>query len=934
MVTTDSSEAYLTPEAKARVQIDAQLEAAGWVVQNRDAFNPSAGRGVAVREFPLAPGHGFADYLLFVDGAAVGVLEAKKAGVALTGVEVQSAKYTSGLPSHVTAARAPLPFAYESTGVETRFTNGMDPAPRSRQLFHFHRPDTLAEWLHEATTVHPDEPTLRHRLRAMPPLDDSNLWWAQAQAIANLEESLAHDRPRAAIQMATGSGKTYTAANQAYRLIKHADARRVVFLVDRSNLGEQAEKEFQQFVIPGDGRKFTELYNVQLLTSNRIDPAARVVITTIQRLYSILRGDSEMDPELDEHSAGDVVPDDPVDVVYNPDLPIETFDFVIIDECHRSIYGLWRQVLDYFDAYLIGLTATPSKQTLGFFNRNLVMSYTHEQAVADRVNVDFEVYRIRTEITETGGRIAKGDFAYVRDRRTREEIWKRLDDDLEYDPNELDRRVIAEDQIRTVIREFRDKLFTDIFPGRSTVPKTLIFAKDDSHADDIVDIVREEFGQGNDFCQKITYRTTGKKPKEILAEFRNSVNPRIAVTVDMIATGTDVKPLECVFFMRSVKSRNFFEQMKGRGVRVIPDTDFQAVTPDARTKTHFVIVDAVGATETNKADTQPLERKRTVPLAKLLDQIAYGSRDPDIVSSLASRLARLDRQLTAVDRDDLRDTAGGTDVRDLVRDLLDAIDPDRHVAAAVAAGADPDAPDPDAVATARTTMIDAAVQPLVTNPQLRSKLIEVRHSYEQVRDVSSEDRVITSGFSRQAADQARALVTDWEQFVAEHRDDIAALQVLYSRPHRDRLTYRHIKELAAAIQRPPRRWTPEVLWEAYEALDQSRVHGSGRRMLTDLVSLVRFTLDQDDQLRPYGEIVAERFEGWLLQQQQSGRSFTDEQLRWLRLMRDVVASSLGIEPEDFEMAPLVEHGGLGRAYEVFGNDLNELIDELTQALTA
>ena len=388
--------------------------------------------------------------------------------------------------------------------------------------------------------------------------------------------------------MATGSGKTFTAANFTYRLAKFGKAKRILFLVDRGNLGRQARKEFEQFVTPDDGRKFSELYVVQHLSSNVLDPTAKVVIGTIQRMYSMLQGQEELPEEADEVSSFEAAPiltKEPLPVAYNPKIPIETFDIIITDEAHRSIYNLWRQVLEYFDAFVIGLTATPSKQTLGFFKQNLVMEYDHERAVADGVNVDFDVYEIRTQISQAGATVEAEQFVDKRDRQTRQRRWEQLDEDLTYDASQLDRAVVAEDQLRTVICTFRDRLFTEIFPGRTEVPKTLIFAKDDSHAEDIVRVVREEFGKGNDFCVKITYKTTGAKAEDLLASFRNSYHPRIAVTVDMIATGTDVKPIEIVFFMRSVRSRTFFEQMKGRGVRVINDTDLRAVTPDARAKT-------------------------------------------------------------------------------------------------------------------------------------------------------------------------------------------------------------------------------------------------------------------------------------------------------------------------------------------------------------
>jgi len=604
------------PEQKARAQIDAALVAAGWIVQDRDEMNLSAGRGVAVREFKLTTGHGFADYLLFVDGKAVGVLEAKPEGHTLSGVEVQTEKYSTGLPAGLDPPVEPLPFLYLSTGAITKFTNLLDPDPRSRRIFQMHQPATLAEWLaadtldawvksagHFTAAEDTRPSSLRARLRAMPSVGRAFLFPKQLQAVINLEHSLFRNRPRALVQMATGSGKTIMAVTAAYRLIKFGGARRVLFLVDRSNLGEQAEKEFQGYRTPDDNRKFTELYNVQRLTSNTIGASAKVVITTVQRLYSMLKGEPDLDPEVEEASlfefAGAAMKE-PLPVVYNHAYPPEYFDVIVIDECHRSIYSLWRQVLEYFDAFLVGLTATPAKHTFGFFDQNLVMEYGHEQAVADGVNVDFEVYRIRTRISAQGSTIEAEDGTMVgyRHRQSRKLRWEAPDEDITYGADALDRAVVAKDQIRLVARTFRDRLFTDLFPGRTEVPKTLVFAKDDSHAEDIVEIFREEFDRGNAFCQKITYKTTGKKPADLIQDFRNSYEPRIAVTVDMIATGTDIRPVEVVVFLRSIKSRVLFEQMKGRGVRVIEPTELKAVTPDAHAKTHFVIVDCVGITET------------------------------------------------------------------------------------------------------------------------------------------------------------------------------------------------------------------------------------------------------------------------------------------------------------------------------------------------
>ena len=935
----------MPPEEQARENIDRLLEQAGWVVQDSDSINLYAGSGIAVREFPLRAGHGRADYLLYVNQKAVGVVEAKPEGFALAGVEVQSEKYGAGLPDALPAYRRPLPFLYESTGAETQFTNGLDPESRSRSIFSFHTPKTLAEWIDAPSkTAGLDqqqvaEPrgsylashSLRQRLKTMPALDASGLWQVQERAIRNLEESLTAGRPRALVQMATGSGKTFMACNQIYRLIKYAGARRVLFLVDRSNLGRQTLREFQGFTTPDDGRKFTELYNVQLLRSSSIDSVSRVCISTIQRVYSMLGGE-ELDPELEEFSGFDLASSrrQPAPVEYNPDIPIETFDFIVTDECHRSIYNLWRQVLEYFDAFLIGLTATPSKQTFGFFQQNLVMEYSHREAVADGINVDFDVYRIRTEITEQGSTIDAGYYVDRRDRQTRKVRWERLEEDLAYTPNQLDRDVVADDQIRTVVQTFRDRLFTEIFPGRQDVPKTIIFAKDDSHADDVVRIVRQEFGKGNDFCQKITYRTTGLKPEDLISSFRNSYNPRIVVTVDMIATGTDIKPVEVVFFMRNVRSRNFFEQMKGRGVRTISPTDFNAVTPDARNKDRFVIVDAVGVTETELSDSYSLERQPTVPFDKLLDLVGMGSRDPEVLSSLASRLARLDRRLTSQDRQAIESTAQGTSLQDLVSGLAEATDPDTALDAARQATGQDDPPG-EAVAKAKRQLLEDAARPLAANPQLRQLLSDTRRSYEQTIDTVSPDHLIEAGFSDA---QAGALVQSFQEFIRENRDEITALQLLYERPYRQRLSYADVRALADALETPPRSWTTGRLWQAYRQLDKSRVRGSGQRVLADIVSLVRYAIGETDELIPFADHVGERFQVWLATQQSAGRTFTKEQLRCLENIRDHIAGSVSMEPRHFDLAPFNKRGGLPRAYALFGDDLSGLLEELNLELVA
>lgn len=922
----------MTPELLARHEIDRQLAACGWAVQDRKRMNIFAQPGVAVREFQLPTGA--VDYALYADGRVIGTVEAKPEGHgSLSGVEVQSTKYVTALPPGVPAHRLPLPFHYEATGTVTQFTNLLDPAPRSRPVFAFHRPDELLRLVGL-------EKQLRQALTEMPPLADPKLWRVQAEAVTNLEKSLAQNRPRSLVQMATGSGKTFTAISAVYRLVKYAGARRVLFLVDRTNLGRQTFREFQQYTSPATGRAFTEEYNVQHLTKNALDPVCRVCITTIQRLYSMLRGEPEFDERNEEGSLYETAagpPKEPVPVAYNPHFPVEAFDFVIADECHRSIYNLWRHVIEYFDAFLVGLTATPTKQTIGFFANNLVMEYGHEQAVADGVNVGFDVYRIRTKITEEGATIEAepGLFVPRRDRRTRKDRYEALDDDLTYNGTQLDRDVVNPDQIRLVVRTFRDRLFTEIFPGRTEVPKTLIFAKDDNHAEDITRIVREEFGRGSDFCQKITYRTTGKKPEDLLAEFRNSFNPRVAVSVDMIATGTDVKSLECLVFMRNVKSAGYFEQMKGRGARIASRDEMQSVGgEDAPAKTHFVIVDAVGVCEQDKTESKPLDRQPSVPFDKLLNDVAVGMAGPDLASTLAARLTRLDRQLTPDQRAELAGLAGGRAVPDLAAGLLRSLDPDAQAArAAEKYGLPPGQPPTEKqLDQVQDEMIRQALKPF-HDPALRDRLRDIRRQHDQVLDEVNQDELLSAGFDATAVEKARSLVTSFKDFVEANKDELEAIRVFYSRPRRAGLRLQHVKDLAEALKRPPLGASPERVWAAYQAVEPQAVKGRCGK-LVDVIALVRHAVQPNDPIVPFTETVGERFGRWLADQRAAGVEFTADQLRWLDAIRDHIANSLAVEPDDFDLGVFAQLGGLGAAHALFGERLTSILDELNTRLAA
>ena len=642
-----------------------------------------------------------------------------------------------------------------------------------------------------------------------------------------------------------------------------------------------------------------------------------MTISTIQRMFSMLKGRDLADEE-DEHSTEDVErlfkQAEPID--YNPVYPIETFDIIVTDEAHRSIYNLWRQVLEYFDAYLIGLTATPNKQTFGFFYKNLVMEYGHEQAVADGVNVNYDVYRIRTEMTEAGSRVEAGYWLEVRDKATRARRDWQLDDDFDYEPAELDRSVQTPDQIRTIARTLRDNWKRDLYPQRQELPKTLVFAKDDNHAEAIVQILREEFGRGNEFAQKITYRTTGDTPENLIRAFRTSYYPRIAVTVDMIATGTDIKPVEMVVFMRSVKSRSFFEQMKGRGVRVIKDDDLRGVNPGEHVhKDHFVIVDCV--CERDKTDSRPMDQKKTVSLDALLRAVSLGNVQEEVLSSVAVRLSRLDAQLTDAERVKVRAASGGLKAKQIAGAIVQALNPreDRSPHEAEAA-------------------LRQAVKPLA-DPGLRQLLLGLKQQKEIVIDTVTQDRVLEAGFSEAARERAQGIVQTFKAFIAENRDEITALQILYSRPTKAPLTFEDIKALADALHAPPHLMDESTLWQAYAALDKTKVKGATRhRILTDLVSLVRYAMHQENELVPYPERVAANFKAWLAQQRVAGKNFTVDQLWWLEKIADHIAASLGISVEDFDYAPFNQHGGLAKVHQLFGAELPKVMDELNRELAA
>lgn len=910
----------MTPEQEARIVIDEKLKMSGWQVQNVNQLNLLAGLGVAVREFPTSTGP--VDYVLFINGEPVGVIEAKKssAGENITVVEEQSSRYANSTFKWINRDHS-IRFAYEATDKLVKFTDYKDIKYRSRKVFSFHRPEYLESLLQASDTI-------RNNMKHFPPLDPVGFRDCQINAINNMDVSFADNRPRALVQMATGAGKTFTAITEAYRLLKYGKMNRILFLVDTKSLGEQAEREFLAYTPSDDTRSFSQLYGVRRLKSSYIPNDVQICISTIQRMYSILK-EEDLDESTEEETFNEYVTADskaPKEVVYNEKYPPEFFDCIIIDECHRSIYNVWQQVLTYFDAFLVGLTATPDKRTFAFFNENVVSEYRREQAIIDGVNVGEDIFLIETEVSQKGGHILKRVIEY-RDRLSREKRWEQMDEDLDYDKNKLDKDVVNPSQIRTVIKTFKENLFTSLFPRRKEVPKTLIFAKTDSHADDIINIVREEFGEGNEFCKKITYSV--ENAEDTLSSFRNDYYPRIAVTVDMIATGTDVKPLECLIFMRDVRSKNYFEQMVGRGTRTICVDDLQKVTPSAtENKDHFVIVDAVGVTKSKKSETRSLERKPTVSMKELMMNVALGDKSEDTLTSLANRISRLDKQMTDKEHKEFKKNVG-TSARDLANNLLNAFDED-VIAEKAKSLIMSDVPTQQDLEKAQKELLNEATKPFY-NPDNRNFIENIRRSHDQVIDTVNLDSVVYAGFDSQREENADKVITTFREFIEENKDEIIALRIIYNENYKDRpIVIEQLKSLYEKLKK--KNITVERLWDCYYIKFTNKVKRGTVAQLTDLISIIRFEIGATDELTSFADRVNANFKEWTFRKNAGYSQFTEEQMEWLRLIKDHIISSLSILDEDLDYTPFDHKGGLLGFYEAFGDNYKNILNEMNVEL--
>lgn len=855
----------MTPEEKVRIKIDQWFTDAGWEVINRDEYEPTS-TAVAIRE-GLLKDNLEADYFLFINGKAVGVLEAKREETDAFSSKVceQAALYARSVPNIYQTYQKPLPFIFTSNGKELYFCDFREQDHYFKQIMTIPTPHELVKKL-----------GINDYFAGLPTLRKKGLRDCQYEAITELEKSFRSGQQRALMVLATGAGKTYTACLAAYRMLSYTPMRRVLFLVDRNNLGKQAEGEFGTFRLTENGESFNTIFTVNRLRSSSIPSDSNVVISTIQRLFSFLKGETIEDNDDDDENE----PAEEVILPPNPNLPHDYFDMIIVDECHRSIYGNWRKVLEYFDtARLVGLTATPIEETIAFFNNNRIVNYTLEKSIVDGVNVDCRVYRIKTQVTETGGAILEGEKFKEETRYTGEVKTVSSKETKTYTNKELNRSIINPAQIKLILSTYRDVVYTELFndpqrePNMDYLPKTLIFALNEAHATNIVQIAKEVFGRTDDrFVQKITY--SAGDSNELIRQFRNDKDFRIAVTCTLVATGTDVKPLEVVMFMRDVESLPLYIQMKGRGVRTIGDEQLRNVTPNAFSKDCFYLVDAVGVTEHEMTIPTATDESTTeiITLKELLERISHGYFPDEYLKRLAATLARIYNKADDSQRKEFA-RLSHDDMKELSARIYDALEKGTL---------------PPFVSTEKPNLErKGLVSPLANHADARRYLLILAAGFVNTL-MPGEDTLISKGFS---IEEAKCTTEAFEEFCRENADEIEALRIIYNNKG-EPITYSMLKELEHKLKMANNHFAPKQIWNSYAILSPSKVKRSTTKeesdALTNIIQLVRFAFRQIERLDSVVTTSKQYFNLWLGQNQ---REITDKQREVISRIVDYIASN-------------------------------------------
>lgn len=913
----------LFPEERARKKIDRMLQEAGWEIVPREEY--SLGRSAIAIKEGLLKGNLEADYLLFLEGKAIGVLEAKKESTELSDwVAGQAENYTHQLLPMYQYWENPLPLIYLSNGKELLFRNIKNPDGKYYKIEKMHTPKQMAELagIKDAYFI------------GLPKLDKKGLRNCQFDAINNLEASFRSGQKRALISIATGAGKTFTACLATYRFLAYTPARRVLFLVDRNNLGRQAAGEFGIFNKTENGNSFSAIYTTTHWTAADIEwkqvgntrkpviPDANLVICTIQRLYSVISGQELQDQE-DSEGSFDPQNGPDIELPTQLQLPPNYFDFIFVDECHRSIYGRWKKVLTYFDsARIIGLTATPGAETKEFFNNNCVINYSLEQSVSDGINVGYRVFNIDTEATMNGGIIDKGEkyqevTVYNGQRRNTRAI-----EPWSYKSSDLDKAVINSEQIRLVLSTFRDAVYEELYPNRTPdlamIPKTLIFAKNDAHASNIVSILREVFpNQAPEFAQKITY--SAGDSNALIKSFRNDKKFRIAVTVTLVATGTDVKPLEILLFMRDVNSETLYVQMRGRGCRKITDDLLRNVTPNADTKDHFTLVDAIGVTR------HPMQTQTSgddtggginISLEQLLEQISHGYLPDDNLRLLSKRLARIYNRYQTAEHKKFEALAH-MDMLEIAKHIQEAFDSGKLSA------------EPFVHSNEPNLLRKALVEPLALHKEAREYLLILNAGFVNILQ-PGRDTLVNKGFS---IEKAQETTDEFMKFLQQHRDEEKAIQIVAEQTN-EPITHAMLTDLAEKLKAFNSDFQALTLWNAYAILNPDRVvplKPEEKEAQTNLIQLMRFAFGSSTKLQSLYSLSAQRFELWCGQNQRDRLSET--QRRIILEISNYIVCNGACSPHDISVGKGMQF--LMQFRSAFGADkINALLESLAGFMLA
>ena len=843
----------MLPEEKARVKIDKQLRNVGWCIVSRNEYLPNS--TVAVKE-ALMVGNTESDYLLFIDGKAIAVVEAKREENPLgDDVKKQAEDYAVSPQSwYALWFEKLIPLVYMANGNKIYFKNMLVEDSEYEELSQMHSPKKMLQMVGK-----------KSEYGALPLLEKRGLRDCQYNAEIKFEESLKLGNKKNLAVLATGSGKTYLACLASYRLLNYTSTKRILFLVDRNNLARQTETEFSLFDRTENQMRMGDLYTINRL-KKETDIKSDIVISTIQKLFAVLTGqdiqEGNEDAE-DEIAKNDEEKDNNEVVELGDDLklPPDYFQLIIVDECHRSIYGKWKKVLDYFSsATVLGLTATPTPEAYAYFNNNIIEQYTYDDSVVDGVNVPPRIYRIITDVTEHGGTIEKGSKVIETAKRSGKSETHNAQTTVEYGSTELDRSIVNKSQIREVLMAYKKAIYEDLYPEREKkweyIPKTLIFAKSDSHATDIVEIAKEVFKTEfeNDelpenFVQKITYSSGDSNA--LIRELRTEKDFRIAVTVTLVATGTDVKPLEVVLFMKDVHSEVLYTQMKGRGCRVISDDKLKEVTPNADTKECYYIVDAVGVTESEKNIPKPgagQGPKRALSLEHLLERLAHNEVSDDnlmLLRDYCSTINRRYEESVLFSRHlDYFITNYGFAPRKLANDINTAF----------AEGTLVEYIDPSHDNTERMALIYC----LIGNLQARNKLLEMQRGYMVESD--DRDKVLYAGFSKESA---RTYIENFEKYLEDNKDSIEALRIIYNSEDIV-ITHEMLIELRDRLLAESRQYGVYQIWKNYKILDEQGdvevLDGKENvNALTNLIQIVRYAYKKNSKLTSLINGYAQRF---------------------------------------------------------------------------